>query len=509
MTPEPLLIGADIGTTSIKALAFEASGRAVARASCPTPTHRPRPDRAHHDPEELWASFARTLREVTDGLDDPRRVASVAVASFAEAAVPLDREGRPTHHAIAWFDGRSRPQAERLGRDLGADRIFAITGLSLQPIFGLCKLLWIKENEPDAFARTASWLNAADYVAFRLSGVRATDFSLATRTLALDLHRLEWADDLLDELDVPPSLFAPLRGGGSPLGTVTPEAAAATGLPEGVTVAAGGHDHVCGALAAGVTEPGTALDSIGTAEALFVPLERPLKDPEVGRQGYAQGAHVAGQYYALGGQYASGASVDWFRRSFGGGAGYEALISEAEKVPPGSLGTLFLPHLAGLASPPHGDPHSRGAFVGLSADAGRGALFRAVLEGLAFESRASLEPLLEHAGVSELLAVRAIGGGTQNRLLMRIKATVFGRAITVVGVEEAASLGAAILGGVGAGVYGDVPSALGELRYPETPVEPVAEEVPFYDAAFRRAYRGIYPSLRGLHHEIQDLDPER
>ena len=509
MTPEPLLIGADVGTTSIKAVAFDTSGRAVARASCPTPTHHPMPGRAHHDPEELWAAFARTLREVTDGLDDPRRVASVAVASFAEAAVPLDAEGRPTHHAIAWFDGRSRPQAERLGRDLGADRIFARTGLSLQPIFGLCKLLWLKENEPDAFARTATWLNVADYVAFRLSGVRATDYSLATRTLALDLHRLEWAADLLEELNVSPDLFAPLCRGGSSLGPVTPEAAAATGLPVGATVAAGGHDHVCGALAVGVTEPGTALNSIGTAEAIFLPLERPLTDPEVGRQGYAQGAHVAGQYYALGGQYASGASIEWFREAFGGGAGYEALISEAERVPPGSFGALFLPHLVGLANPPHDDPRSRGAFVGLSADAGRGALFRAVLEGLAFESRASLEPLLEHAGVRELRAIHAIGGGTQNRLLMQIKATVFDRTITVVGVEEAASLGAAILGGVGAGVYGDVTSALERLRYAETPVEPVPGEVPFYDTAFRRAYRRIYPSLRDLHHEIHDLNPER
>ena len=509
MTSEPLLIGADLGTTSIKAVAFDRTGTAVARASRPTPTHRPKPGRAHHDPEELWTAFAGTLRGVTDRLDDPSRVVSVAVASFAEAGVPLDAEGRPTHDVISWFDGRSRPQAERLGRDPGADPIFAVTGLSLQPIFGLCKLLWLKENEPDAFARTKTWLNAADYAAFRLSGVRATDYSLATRTLALDLHRLEWANDLLEELDVPPDLFAPLRQGGSPLGPVTREAAAATGLPAGATVAVGGHDHVCGALAVGVTEPGTALDSLGTAEAIFLPLRRPLTDPEVGRQGYAQGAHVAGQYYALGGQYTSGASVEWFRDAFGGGAGYGTLISEAERVPPGSFGALFLPHLMGLANPPQDDPRSRGAFVGLSADAGRGALFRAVLEGLAFETRNSLEPLLEHVGVEDLRAIHAIGGGSQNRLLMRIKATVLDQTITVVGVEEAASLGAAVLGGVGAGVYRDVPSALGELRYAETPVEPVPEEVSFYDAAFRRAYRRIYPSLRDLHHEVHDLDADR
>ncbi len=508
MSAEPILIGADVGTTNIKALAFDRSGRTVARASSPTPTRYPRPGRAHHDAEELWASFARTLRGVTDRLEDPRRVTGVAVASFAEAAVPLDSHGRPTHEVIAWFDGRSRPQAERLGRDLGGEPLFALTGLSLQPIFGLCKLLWLKENEPEAFARTTTWLNVADYMAFRLSGVPATDFSLASRTLALDLHRLEWAWGLLEDLDIPSGLFAPLRRGGSPLGPVTPEAAGQTGLPESARVAVGGHDHVCGALAAGVTETGTMLNSLGTAEAIFLPLERPLTNPEVGRQGYAQGAHVAGQYYVFGGQYTSGASVEWFRDALGGGADYDALITEAEGVPPGSLGAFFLPHLR-LANPPDADPRSRGAFVGLSTDVGRGALFRAVLEGLAFASRNSLEPLLEHAGVEDLRAIYAIGGGVQNRLLMRIKATVFDRVITVLGVEEATSLGAAILGGIGAGVYPDLPSALGELRYAETPVEPVSEEVPLYDDAFRRVYRRIYPALREVHHEIHDLQAKR
>ena len=500
---EPILIGADVGTTNIKVVAFDRGGRAVEGASSPTPTRYPKPGRADHDPEELWIAFAATLRRVTGKLDDPGRVASVAVASMGEAAVPLDAGGEPTSDMIAWFDGRARPQAERLGRLVGQDRLFGLTGLSLQPIFGLCKLLWLKEYEPGAYSRTATWLNVADYMAFRLCGVAATDYSLASRTLALDLHNLRWAEGLLEEVGIPPGLFAPLRAGGSPLGPVGPEAASATGLPEGACVATGGHDHVCGALATGVTETGTMLNSLGTAEAIFLPLERPLTDPQVGHQGYTQGAHVAGQYYVFGGQYTSGASVEWLREVLGG-VDYDTLIAEAEEVPPGSLGAFFLPHLR-LANPPYDDPAARGAFVGLSTDVKRGELFRAVLEGLAYDSRNSLEPLLAHAGLDGLRAIHAIGGGTQNRLLMRIKATVLDQRITVSGVEEATSLGAAILGGVGAGVYPDVPSALGELQHDEEPVVPVSEEVSFYDQAFRRVYGRIYPSLRGVHHEIEDL----
>jgi xylulokinase len=506
MNTEPILIGADVGTTNIKVVAFDRSGTAVEGASSPTPTHFPKPGRAHYDPEELWNSFTATLRQVTEKLEDPGRVASIAVASMGEAAVPLDSGGEPTHDIIAWFDGRTGPQAERLGRVVGQDRLFGLTGLSLQPIFGLCKLLWLKENEPDAYSRTATWLNVADYVAFRLCGVTATDYSLASRTLALDLHGLRWADELLEEVGISPDLFAPLRGGGSFLGPVSPDAASASGLPESAGVASGGHDHVCGALAVGVTQKGTMLNSLGTAEAIFLPLERPLTDPQVGHQGYTQGAHVAGQYYVFGGQYTSGASVEWLREALGG-VDYDTLIAEAEEVPPGSLGAFFLPHLR-LANPPYDDPAARGAFVGLNTDVKRGALFRAILEGLAYDSRNSLEPLLDHSGIDELRAIYAIGGGTQNRLLMRVKATVSNQAITVVGVEEATSLGAAILGGIGAGVYADVPSALEELRYAESRVEPIQEEVSFYDAAFRRVYGRIYASLRGVHHEIQALQSQ-
>ena len=508
MSAEPLLVGADVGTTNIKVVAFDRSGQPVAHASTPTPTHYPRPGWAYYDPEELWGAFVVTLRRVTDELDDAGRIAGIAVASMGEAAVPLDAGGKPTQDIISWFDGRAQPQAERLDLTFGRDLLFGVTGLSLQPIFGLCKLLWLRENEPEAFARTVSWLNVADYIAFRLSGVAATDYSLASRTLALDLHRLRWAEELLQEVGISPNLFAPLWPSGSSLGPVTPEAAETTGLPRSARVAVGGHDHVCGALATGVAEPGTMLNSLGTAEAIFLPLEQPLTDPEVGHQGYTQGAHVAGQYYVFGGQYTSGASVEWFRRALGGGADYETLIAEAEEIAPGSLGVFFLPHLR-LANPPYDDPASRGAFIGLSTDVTRGALLRAVLEGLAFDSRNSLEPLLVHSSVEKLRAIYAIGGGTQNRLLMRIKATVLDRTITVVGVEEATSLGAAILGGIGAGVYADVPSALKELRYAETPIEPVPDQAPLYDALFHQVYRQIYPSLRNVHHAIHRLNTDQ
>ncbi|HEX2035348.1 MAG TPA: FGGY family carbohydrate kinase, partial [Chloroflexota bacterium] len=400
----PLLAGLDLGTTSIKAGVYGPDGRSLAQASVATPVAHPRPGWATHEAEAIWQCAAAVLRQATAQLKaqglDPRRVAGVAVASMGEAGVLLDAQGRPCSEVIAWYDGRTQDQAAWLEREVGRERLLAVTGLPLQPIFGLCKLRWLKEHEPQAFGRAVRWLNLGDYVAFRLCGAQATDLSLASRTLALDLRRGAWSAELLGAAGVPLGLMAPLVPSGTLLGAVTATAGAETGLPAGCRVAAGGHDHDCGALAAGVTEPGDVLDSLGTAEAIFVPLERPIADLALGRRGYAQGVHVVpGRYYVHGGIYTCGASVAWLQGVVGRTADAElsALLAEAEAVPPGSLGAYFLPYLR-LANPPHDDPLARGAFVGLTADTTRGALCRAVLEGLAYESRLSLDTLLAAPG---------------------------------------------------------------------------------------------------------------
>ncbi|MCB0214080.1 MAG: carbohydrate kinase, partial [Anaerolineae bacterium] len=399
MSTTPLLVGIDVGTTNIKAIIFDTSGQTVAQASTPTPTYYPRPNWAYYDPEELWQATASALRQATQQLDDVDRIASVAIASMGETAIPIDSAGQPIYEAIAWFDRRTQPQVEWLDQTIGKDRLFAISGLSLQPIFGMCKMLWIKENEPDVFKRIELWLNTADYIAYRLCGVPATDLSLASRTLALNLAEGRWDEDLLREVGLPSKIFAPLLVGGTDLGPVTPEASAQTGLPTHVRVGTGGHDHVCGALAVGAIKPGDVLNSMGTAEAVFTPLAAPVTDPQMGRQGYIQGFHVIeGHYYAGGGLYASGANVEWWREIIGPDDDYATLITEARQVPPGSLGVHFLPHLR-MANPPYDDPKGRGSFVGLTTDAKRGVLFRAILEGLAYESRHTLESLVTYPGV--------------------------------------------------------------------------------------------------------------
>jgi xylulokinase len=503
-----LLLGLDVGTTSVKAVVYRTDGKAVAASSRPTPTHVPRPGWAFYRPDELWQTVVAAIRDTLADVPNPEEIASVAVASVAESGVLLDAAGAATTDSIAWFDTRTRPQARWLADRIGKDELFTRSGLSLQPIFSLNKLLWHREHEPDAWAQSVRWLMIADYIAYRLCGEAATDLSLASRTLMLDLHQKRWHEQTLAQAEIDPELLAPLVPAGAPLGTITSGAAALTGLPMTAIVAAGGHDHVCGALAAGVTRPGQMLNSLGTAEAVFLPIKQPLVDPNAGRQGYAQGAHVVGGgYYVFASTYTSGASIEWLRDLLGATddpVTYEDLITGAERVPAGSLGVLFLPHLR-LASPPYDDPRSRGALVGLTMDTDRNAITRAIFEGLALESRNLLEPLLTYPQVTSPQSVVAIGGGTRNPLLMNIKASVSNLTYQIVKADEATALGAALLGGLGTGVYKDVDDAVGAMRYGREDIAPEPSDVPVYETIYTEVYRRFYPSVAPLSQAISDL----
>jgi xylulokinase len=448
------------------------------------------------------------IRGALADVPNPEEIASVAVASVGETGVLLDAAGVATTDSIAWFDTRTRPQATWLAERIGKDELFARSGLSLQPIFSLNKLLWHREHEPDAWARSVHWVMLADFIAYRLCGEAATDLSLASRTLMLDLRELRWDEQTLAQAEIDPRLLAPLIPAGTPLGRATASAAALTGLPMTAVVAVGGHDHVCGALAAGVTRTGQMLNSLGTAEALFLPIEQPLADPTAGRQGYTQGAHVVGGgYYAFGSSYTSGASTEWLRELLGATddpLAYDELIAAAERVPSGSLGVLFLPHLR-LANPPYDDPRSRGALIGLTMDAGRDVITRAIFEGQALESRNTFEPLLAYPEVTAPQSVVAIGGGTRNPLLMRVKASVTNLIHHIIEAQEATALGAALLGGLGAGVYQDVDDAIGAMRYGQQEIAPEPADVPVYESIYREVYRRFYPSVAPLSQTISDL----
>lgn len=504
MPQSDLVLGLDVGTTNLKCLALDYTGKVVAQGSETTPHSHPRPSWTDFDPVPLWDAACRVIRTVISQLEHSDAIKGIAVSSLAESLVPIDSQGQPLAPAIAWFDLRTVAEYEWIRDRIGYETLFKVSGLNPDPMFGLCKVLWVKNNNPTVFQKARHWLHLADYVAFRLCGVPATDPSLACRTLAYDLKRGEWANEILEAVGVGPSCFPPICKSGTPLGLITSSSAVATNLPRTSVVSVGIHDHISGAFAAGGLSAGVLFDSIGTSESLNTIFQKPLSDTRIAAQGLAQGAIWIEKpiYYLTGGLQTAGAAVEWFRRELGGKAGIAELVDEAalvdEAVP------MFLPHLIrGLT--PYPDAQASGAFIGIKSTSTRGAMFRAVLEGLAFEARAIADAMVSVAGLPPFQKILTIGGSLQNRLLAQIKADVYGFPMKINPVRETVSLGAALLAGIGCGMFPDASAAVLAARTEEISVEPNSERSKRLQARYQEIYRDLYGQLRTMHHRLHSL----
>ncbi len=505
-----LLLGIDVGTTNTKAALFDSeTGQVVAVASRPTVTHHPRPDWGEYDPAELWQGIVAAVREATAGR--AADVRAVGVASMGEAGVPIGEQGRYLYPIIVWHDPRSEPQSRRWFDWLGNRRVFTITGQPIQTKFTVNKLLWLRENRPDVFAQMRKWLCIEDFALWKLAGVYATDYTVASRTMAFDQRERRWSPEILAHVGVEADLFAQPFPSGTVVGRVTPEAAAATGLSPGTLVVTGGHDHLCGAFAVGTLEPGCLLNSLGTAEACLVLTDVYRPDERLLSSGYSHYAYVLRERYVLHfGLTASGGLLDWFVRQLCPEAAeaaedraqaFSSLLAAAAGVPAGAEGLFWLPHLKGSGSPWF-DDLSRAAMVGLSDVHTRAHMVRGLLEGLSYWMRENLDTLTEVAGVPAGGEIVAIGGGSRAALWMQIKADVTGRPVRVAELPEAVAVGAALLAGLGAGVFASPAEAAGSVVLTSTLYEPDPGRHAAYTEFYEAVYRELYPSLRGLNQRL-------
>ena len=422
------------------------------------------------------------------------------MAGVAESLFPIDKAGRSVGPAIAWFDLRTTEEYAWLQNRVGYDRLFRISGLNPDPMFGLCKLLWVKKNDPEAFGKAAKWLHLADYIAFRLSGVAATDPSLACRSLAYNLAKGTWETDLLTEVGVDPDVFPPILRSGTFLGPVTPSATKETGLPPACAVCVGAHDQLSGTFAVSGLAKEVLTDSLGTSATLLAIAEKPNFSRSLPDHGLAQGAVWIDEpvFYLTGGLFTAGSAIEWFQQQLGGKADFATLTDEAagthHAIP------IFLPHLVRSLTP-FPDAHAAGAFVGLRATTTRAAMFRAVLEGIAFEERAILEVMESVAGLPRPKEIVTIGIPMQNRLLAQIKADVYGSCLKISPVREAVALGVALLAGVGAGVYPNGSAAAAAVRQEEISLEPRPEQAKELEARYA-VYRDLFSQLQSANHRL-------
>jgi xylulokinase len=502
------LVGIDLGSTSLKAVIYDLTGRAVAKASRPTQVFNPdpaHPDWAIWKPEQIWGGTAEALREAVGRLDDPKRIRAIAVTGMGMDGVPVDKSGRWLYPFISWHCPRTAPQHAWWMERIGAEKQFAITGNQLWAINSALRILWMREHEPAVLEKTDKWLLIEDFVNFMLCGVRATDYSMASNTLLFDQRTRRYSDELLRLSGVERRWLCDPLPSATPLGEVHAQAAAATGLPVGTPVILGGHDFLCGMLPVGAFKPGVVLDVMGTWDIVTVAITEPVLTPAVQRMGWWIDSHVARGMYAAMGTAVSADMLEWFRREYGqpekaqaaasGGKDWDYLMAAAEASPPGARAVMFLPHMSGCTIPVP-DPKSKGAFIGLRNVATKGDMLRAVIEALNYQFLEIMAGLETAVGVApqKLLAG---GGGTSNPFWMQNRADVAGRAIEAPAIEETTPLGAAILAGIGVGLYKDEEDAFRQVYRPGRVYEPDLKLSAFYAERFE-VFRKIYPALKEI-----------
>jgi xylulokinase len=509
------LLGIDLGSTSLKAIAFDPDGNVKAAGSRPTEQFRPdaeHPERVVWMPENIWGGTAEAIREVVTQLGDPAQIAGVAVTGMGMDGLPVDEAGKWLYPFISWHDNRTLPQHQWWLNHVGVQTIYQICGHAALPINSINRIMWMGEHEPEILAQTDKWLLIEDFVNSMLCGVAATDYSMAATTQVLDCTRLAWSDELIGLAGVDERLFPALHPSGTVLGEVHAAAAARTGLRPGTPVVLGGHDYLCGALAAGATDPRTLIDITGTWEIAMSTFDRPVLTEEVRQRGVVWDPHVIRDTYCLFIDAVAGSMSEWYRAQFGQLEEEQArredrsvwaiLMAEAAETEAGAGGVTFLPHLSGCTCPVK-DPKSHGAFVGISPFAARGMFIRAVIEGLNYQSRQMVEAIESVAG--PLGRLRAIGGTVRNAFWMQNKADVLGRPIETPALEEATCLGAAMLAGVGVGLYADGAEAFSRVYRPGRVYQPDPALAERYERLYRDVYTPLYEALRPIHHSIHDI----
>jgi xylulokinase len=506
------LVGIDLGSTSLKAVIYDLDGQAVASGSRPTERHNPYPDHPEWTvwlPEQIWGGTAAAVRDAVAQLSDPHRIRGVAVTGMGMDGVPLDADGKWLYPFISWHDPRTALQLNWWEQHIGADRTFRSGGNTLWRFSTALRLLWMAEHEPEILARTAKWLLIEDFLNFMLCGRQATDYTMASCTLLFDQRRLDWSDEILQLAGIDRRLLCDAYPSATPLGEVSAAAAEATGLPAGTPVVLGGHDYLCGALPVGAFKPGVVLNVTGTWEIVLTAIPEPVLTPEVQQTGMTVEAHVARDRYAAWGGAVAADMLEWYRREYGlearlraereGGTDWDHLMAEAAAAPPGARGVMFLPHMS-AAGCPVVDACALGAFVGLSNFVTRGDIQRAIIEGLDYQFLDIVNVMESGLGTKPARFV-AVGGAVRNRFWMQNKADVVGRPIEVPAVEEATPLGAAILAGIGVGVYKDEQDAFERVGKPGTTYQPDARLAARY-AEWFQVYKQLYPTLKPVSHQL-------
>ena len=491
-------LGIDVGTGGTRAVAIDERGLVRAAASGEHAHFRsPQPGWAEQDPRDWWRAAGDAVRSVLSAGISAESIAAVGFSGQMHGAVLLDERGEVLRPAIIWCDQRTAAQCRHITEKIGARRLIELTANPALTGFTLPKLLWIREHEPEVWARVRTLLLPKDYVRFRLTGERAMDVADASGTLLFDVVHRRWSAEVASATAIDERLLPPVFESPEIAGAVSSEGARATGLREGTRVVAGAGDQAAGAVGLGVVRPGAVSATIGTSGVVFAATDRPALDPPGRVHAFCHA--VPGRWHVMGVTQGAGLSLRWFRDQFGAGRedgrdAYERLCAEAATVPAGAAGLLWAPYLMGERTP-HLDPDARAALVGLTASHTRAHVLRAILEGVAFSLRDTLTIFEEMRVPVE--SIRLGGGGARSPVWRQIQAEIYGQPVEVAAAEEGAAYGAALLAGVGAGAWKTVDAACDATIRIASRMQPDAAKAKHMNARYRE-FRKLYPAMREI-----------
>lgn len=501
------LLGVDLGTSGTKTVLFDETGSVLASATVEYPLYQPQNGYAEQDPDDWWKATVETIRAVVakSGVS-AGDIKGLGLSGQMHGLVMLDKDNRVLRRSIIWADQRTGKECEEITAKVGADRMIAVTANPALTGFTASKILWVRNHEPEIYERCAHILLPKDYVRFRLTGEYATEVSDASGMQLLDVPNRCWSSEVLEKLEIDKSLLAKVYESPDVTGTISKEAANLTGLTEKTVVVGGAGDNAAAAVGTGVVVDGKAFTTIGTSGVVFAHTSNLSIDP--GGRVHTLCCAVPGAWHVMGVTQAAGLSLKWFRDQLCGAEmetaaqmgvdPYVLMDKEAESVPIGANRLLYLPYLMGERTP-HLDPDCRGAFIGLSAMHTKADLLRAVMEGVTYSLRDSME-ILRGMGVS-VNDMMACGGGGTSPLWRQMLADVYGCTVKTSASKEGPALGVAILAGVGAGIFSSVEQGCEALIHVGKEQAPIAENSERYEPYFQlytKQYRALKQSYKEL-----------
>lgn len=491
-------LGIDVGTGGTRAVIVDKHGKVLASASS---EHHPfrvaHPGWAEQDPEDWWRAAQEAINAAISAAvqavgEDGAKIEAVGLTGQMHGAVMLDAAGEVLRPSLIWCDQRTGPQCDWLHAQIGRERLIELTCNPALPNFTLTKLLWVKEHEPDIFAKIAHIMCPKDYVRYRLTGSYAIDLHEASGTLLLDVTNRKWSSEVARISGIDEAWLPPLFESQEVCGHISATGAADTGLTKGTPVVAGAGDQGAGAVGMGILKPGAVSATIGTSGVVFAATAEPTKDP--GGRLHTFCHAVPGRWHVMGVTQSAGLSLRWFRDTFAAGTSYDELSAAAASIPAGSEGLLYAPYLLGERTP-HLDSDATAAFVGITAGHTSAHFTRAVLEGVAFSLRDTFT-LFSELGIP-VSGVRLGGGGARGSLWRRIQTDIYGHPTEVLTAEEGGAYGSALLAGVGVGAWPDTDAACEQSLEVAESFQPDGGTANAYDRAYNH-FRAVYPALRSI-----------